>query len=248
MSLSLIQRLRLEAILEDCSDQLDILGHSLTLRLSREQGPTSAKASYRFTCCSRFTGPSVYQLVFLIPWTDWINFVPLNVCTGAGQADQSEEWLVSRLDNNDNKKYRVSYHIVIVFLIFSGLYFFSSQRVQLGECVSVALGAGGESELQFCAAWSRGRRGEGEGGEHTMVGCETDKLPVWSFACSPYVCLGSLWLPPTVQKFACEVNWEHKGAVYAETGFFETAHYRKRSWKKTKPYSKKFPFTGIRWK
>lgn len=55
MSLSLIQRLRLEAILEDCSDQLDILGHSLTLRLSREQGPTSAKASYRFTRCSRFT-------------------------------------------------------------------------------------------------------------------------------------------------------------------------------------------------
>lgn len=45
----MIQRLRLEAILEDCSDQLDILGHSLTLRLSREQGPTSAKEQARLT-------------------------------------------------------------------------------------------------------------------------------------------------------------------------------------------------------
>lgn len=35
-------------------------------------------------------------------WTHWINFLPLTVCTGEGQADQSEEWLVSGLDNNSS--------------------------------------------------------------------------------------------------------------------------------------------------
>lgn len=94
MSLSLIQRLRLEAILEDCSDQLDILGHSLTLRLSREQGPTSAKASSGCTCCTRCRGPSADQLVLLVQWAECLNVVPLNVCAGAGQADQPEERLV----------------------------------------------------------------------------------------------------------------------------------------------------------
>uniref|UniRef100_A0A146ZX08 Dynein regulatory complex protein 9 n=1 Tax=Fundulus heteroclitus TaxID=8078 RepID=A0A146ZX08_FUNHE len=39
MSLSAIQSLRAAAVLEDCAQQLDILGHSLSVQMRRERGP-----------------------------------------------------------------------------------------------------------------------------------------------------------------------------------------------------------------
>ncbi|XP_035020174.1 dynein regulatory complex protein 9 isoform X1 [Hippoglossus stenolepis] len=49
MSLSKMQSLRVAAVLEDCSDQLDILGHSLTVQISREQGTEAAQERARLT-------------------------------------------------------------------------------------------------------------------------------------------------------------------------------------------------------
>uniref|UniRef100_A0A3B4TZ63 Dynein regulatory complex protein 9 n=2 Tax=Seriola dumerili TaxID=41447 RepID=A0A3B4TZ63_SERDU len=49
MSLSHIQSLRLAAVLEDCLDQLDILGHSLTVQISREQGTAGGQERTRLT-------------------------------------------------------------------------------------------------------------------------------------------------------------------------------------------------------
>lgn len=43
MSLSRVQSVRLAAVLEDCSNQLDILGHTLSLQIDREQGSAAAK-------------------------------------------------------------------------------------------------------------------------------------------------------------------------------------------------------------
>ncbi|XP_070768799.1 dynein regulatory complex protein 9 [Enoplosus armatus] len=45
MSLSRIQSLRLAAVLEDCSDQLDIVGHTLTVKINRERGSRSSAAA-----------------------------------------------------------------------------------------------------------------------------------------------------------------------------------------------------------
>ncbi|XP_045901109.1 dynein regulatory complex protein 9 [Micropterus dolomieu] len=49
MSLSRIQSLRLAAVLEDCSDQLDILGHTLTVQIRREQDTAAAQEKARLT-------------------------------------------------------------------------------------------------------------------------------------------------------------------------------------------------------
>ncbi|XP_044064010.1 dynein regulatory complex protein 9 isoform X2 [Siniperca chuatsi] len=49
MSLSRIQSLRLAAALEDCSDQLDILGHTLTVQISRERDTAAAQEKARLT-------------------------------------------------------------------------------------------------------------------------------------------------------------------------------------------------------
>ncbi|XP_039974109.1 dynein regulatory complex protein 9 [Xiphias gladius] len=49
MSLSHIQSLRLTAVLEDCSDQLDILGHTLTVQISRERDTAAAQERARLT-------------------------------------------------------------------------------------------------------------------------------------------------------------------------------------------------------
>ncbi|XP_074510716.1 dynein regulatory complex protein 9 [Sebastes fasciatus] len=49
MSLSRIQSLRLAAVLEDCSDQLDILGHTLTVQIDRERGTAAAQERARLT-------------------------------------------------------------------------------------------------------------------------------------------------------------------------------------------------------
>ncbi|XP_035528213.1 dynein regulatory complex protein 9 [Morone saxatilis] len=49
MSLSRVQSLRLAAVLEDCSDQLDILGHTLTVQINREQGTATAQEKARLT-------------------------------------------------------------------------------------------------------------------------------------------------------------------------------------------------------
>nr|XP_046256498.1 dynein regulatory complex protein 9 isoform X1 [Scatophagus argus] len=49
MSLSRIQSLRLAAVLEDCSDQLDILEHTLIVQISRERGPAAAQEKARLT-------------------------------------------------------------------------------------------------------------------------------------------------------------------------------------------------------
>ncbi|KAF0044981.1 hypothetical protein F2P81_001510 [Scophthalmus maximus] len=49
MSLSLVQSLRLAAVLEDCSDQLDILGYTLTVQVGRERGAAAAQERTRLT-------------------------------------------------------------------------------------------------------------------------------------------------------------------------------------------------------
>ncbi|XP_029306883.1 dynein regulatory complex protein 9 isoform X3 [Cottoperca gobio] len=49
MSLSRIQSLRLAAVLEDCSDQLDILGHTLTVQISKERDDAATQEKARLT-------------------------------------------------------------------------------------------------------------------------------------------------------------------------------------------------------
>ncbi|XP_073341516.1 dynein regulatory complex protein 9 [Pagrus major] len=49
MSLSQCQSLTLAAVLEDCSDQLDILGHTLTVQIIRERGAAAAQQKARLT-------------------------------------------------------------------------------------------------------------------------------------------------------------------------------------------------------
>ncbi|XP_062256130.1 dynein regulatory complex protein 9 isoform X1 [Platichthys flesus] len=49
MSLSKMQSLRVAAVLEDCSDQLDILGHILTVQISRVQGTGAAQEIAKLT-------------------------------------------------------------------------------------------------------------------------------------------------------------------------------------------------------
>lgn len=64
MSLSRIQSLRLAAVLEDCSDQLDILGHALTVQISRERSSAPAQVSVFLLCsCSLTRGTSGRQLL-----------------------------------------------------------------------------------------------------------------------------------------------------------------------------------------
>ncbi|CAK6970076.1 dynein regulatory complex protein 9 [Scomber scombrus] len=53
MSLSRIQSLRLAAVLEDCSDQLDILGHALTVQISRERSSAQAQEEARMNKLKR---------------------------------------------------------------------------------------------------------------------------------------------------------------------------------------------------
>ncbi|XP_053183610.1 dynein regulatory complex protein 9 [Scomber japonicus] len=53
MSLSRIQSLRLAAVLEDCSDQLDILGHALTVQISRERSSAPAQEEARMNKLKR---------------------------------------------------------------------------------------------------------------------------------------------------------------------------------------------------
>ncbi|XP_058502864.1 dynein regulatory complex protein 9-like [Solea solea] len=65
MSLSKIQSLRLAAVLEDCSDQLDILGHTLRVPAGREQGTAAVQERARLTKLRRdcqFTQQVVYKL------------------------------------------------------------------------------------------------------------------------------------------------------------------------------------------
>lgn len=45
MCLSRIQSLRLAAVLEDCSDQLDILGHALTVQINRERSSAAPQVT-----------------------------------------------------------------------------------------------------------------------------------------------------------------------------------------------------------
>lgn len=45
MSLSRIQSLRISAVLEDCSDQLDIVGHVLRVQRSTERGAAAAQVN-----------------------------------------------------------------------------------------------------------------------------------------------------------------------------------------------------------
>ncbi|KAK2844144.1 hypothetical protein Q5P01_010803 [Channa striata] len=49
MSLSLIQSLRVSAVLEDCLNQLDILAHTLRVQISRERGTAPAQEIVRLT-------------------------------------------------------------------------------------------------------------------------------------------------------------------------------------------------------
>ncbi|XP_042346882.1 dynein regulatory complex protein 9 [Plectropomus leopardus] len=49
MSLSRIQSLRLAAVLEDCSDQLDLLEHTLTVKIGRQRGTAAAQEKSRLT-------------------------------------------------------------------------------------------------------------------------------------------------------------------------------------------------------
>ncbi|XP_058503798.1 dynein regulatory complex protein 9-like [Solea solea] len=65
MSLSKIQSLRLAAVLEDCSDQLDILGHTLRVPAGREQGTAAVQERARLTKLRRdcqYTQQVVYKL------------------------------------------------------------------------------------------------------------------------------------------------------------------------------------------
>ncbi|KAK2910624.1 dynein regulatory complex protein 9 [Channa argus] len=63
MSLSRIQSLRLSAVLEDCSNRLDILGHTLRVQISTEQGTAPAQEKARLTKL-RMDCQYISQLVF----------------------------------------------------------------------------------------------------------------------------------------------------------------------------------------
>lgn len=63
MSLSQSQSLTVAAVLEDCSDQLDIVGHTLMVQISRERGAAAVQVSRTvFITCSQSRGTSVKQL------------------------------------------------------------------------------------------------------------------------------------------------------------------------------------------
>ncbi|XP_033959286.1 dynein regulatory complex protein 9 isoform X2 [Pseudochaenichthys georgianus] len=49
MSLSRIQSLRLAAVVEDCADQLEILGHTLTVQIRKERGDSADQEIARLT-------------------------------------------------------------------------------------------------------------------------------------------------------------------------------------------------------
>ncbi|KAK1896254.1 Epidermal growth factor receptor substrate 15 like [Dissostichus eleginoides] len=49
MSLSRIQSLRLAAVVEDCADQLEILGHTLTVQIRKERGDSADQEKARLT-------------------------------------------------------------------------------------------------------------------------------------------------------------------------------------------------------
>ncbi|KAJ4931214.1 hypothetical protein JOQ06_025512 [Pogonophryne albipinna] len=49
MSLSRIQSLRLAAVVEDCADQLEILGHTLTVQIRKERGDSAVQEKARLT-------------------------------------------------------------------------------------------------------------------------------------------------------------------------------------------------------
>lgn len=46
MSLSRIQSLGIAAVLEDCSNQLDIVGHIVRVQISRERGAAAAQVNF----------------------------------------------------------------------------------------------------------------------------------------------------------------------------------------------------------
>lgn len=81
MSLSRIQRLRLAAVQEDCRDQLDILGHTLTLRISKERGPAAAQVLFMFTVQRNICQTAVcwwwsacfHARLFSLSWTNTLN-------------------------------------------------------------------------------------------------------------------------------------------------------------------------------
>lgn len=116
MSLSQSQSLTVAAVLEDCSDQLDIVGHTLTVQMSRERGAAAAQVSFTVlitclqsrenicktaVCCFPYIifvcicflcnikGPQPI-LHFMISFSC--------VCLGESQTNQAEKGLVSRTD------------------------------------------------------------------------------------------------------------------------------------------------------
>lgn len=81
MSLSRIQRLRLAAVQEDCRDQLDILGHTLTLRIRKERGPAAAQVLFMYTVQRNSYQTAVcwwwrdcfHARLFSLSWTNTLN-------------------------------------------------------------------------------------------------------------------------------------------------------------------------------
>ncbi|KAM6910468.1 dynein regulatory complex protein 9 [Xenentodon cancila] len=53
MSLSWMQTLRVAAVLEDCTDRLDILGHTMTVEMTREDGTTPVQEKNRLLKLAR---------------------------------------------------------------------------------------------------------------------------------------------------------------------------------------------------
>lgn len=82
MLLSRTQRLKLVAAHEDCRDELDLVGLSLSVQISRLQGPAAAEVG--LTC-------GLVSFLGIISNNARSVCGLLCVCPGKVQADQSEE-------------------------------------------------------------------------------------------------------------------------------------------------------------
>ncbi|XP_008430014.1 IQ domain-containing protein G [Poecilia reticulata] len=77
--LSKIQSLRIVAALEDCAHQLDLLGHSLSVQISREQGSASTQEKDRLVQLKadcQFIGHHITKLCFELEDTQSFESIP----------------------------------------------------------------------------------------------------------------------------------------------------------------------------